>query len=181
MIALVSGGAASGKSEVAENLALRLAGDGPRYYLATMEVWDEESRLRVRRHQQLRQGKGFVTLERPRALEGVTLPQRGVVLVECLSNLLANECFSQPPAPDPEKAVLEGIRHLAEQGDVVVVSNELFSDGIGYDPSTEAYLERLGRINTALARQASLVYEVVCGIPLCRKDTTKEEMSCFIE
>lgn len=180
MIALVSGGAASGKSEFAEALALRLAGERPRYYVAAMEVFDEESRRRVLRHRQLRRGKGFLTLEHPRELSGLALPREGVALVECMSNLLANECFGTPPSPDPEQAAVEGMLHLAQQGDVVVVTNELFSDGLRYDPSTEEYLKMLGRVNQALARQASLVYEVVCGIPLCRKDTTKEGLSCFI-
>ena len=169
MIALVSGGAASGKSEFAEALALRLAGERPRYYVAAMEVFDEESRRRVLRHRQLRRGKGFLTLERPRDLPGLALPGEGVALVECMSNLLANECFGTPPSPDPEQAAVEGVLHLARQGDVVVVTNELFSDGMDYDPETLAYLDVLARLNRAVARRADRVYEVVCGIPIAWK------------
>lgn len=170
MIALVSGGAASGKSEFAEALALRLAGERPRYYVAAMEVFDEESRRRVLRHRQLRRGKGFLTLERPRDLSGLALPGEGVALVECMSNLLANECFGTPPSPDPEQAAVEGVFHLAQQGDVVVVTNELFSDGVRYDPETAAYLELLADLNRAIAAQADQVYEVVCGIPVAWKE-----------
>ena len=67
-LTLVSGGAASGKSELAEGIATGFG--GVLVYLATMEVWDEEDRRRVDRHRTLRAGKGFVTVERPRDLSG---------------------------------------------------------------------------------------------------------------
>ena len=62
MFTLVTGGAASGKSEYAESLALRLP--GRRIYLATMRPADPESLARINRHRLLRQGRGFDTLER---------------------------------------------------------------------------------------------------------------------
>ena len=65
MLALVLGEAASGKSEFAEQLAMSLADE--RYYIATMQVSDSESQQRIERHRQMRQGKGFVTLEQPLA------------------------------------------------------------------------------------------------------------------
>ena len=67
-------------------------------------------------------------------------------------------------------AVCRGINALAERaGNLVVVTNEVFSDGIVYDPETERYLEYLGRINQYLARIADRVTEVVYGIPVCVK------------
>ena len=62
MFTLVTGGAASGKSEYAESLAMRLP--GRRIYLATMRPADPESLARINRHRRLRQGRGFDTLER---------------------------------------------------------------------------------------------------------------------
>jgi len=65
MITLVTGGSGSGKSEYAEGLIL----DSPcsrRFYVATMIAYGKEGRDKVERHRMLRQGKGFITIEKPR-------------------------------------------------------------------------------------------------------------------
>ena len=166
MFLLVSGGAGSGKSEYAEQLLLQY-GAGQNYYLATMEVWDEEDRARVARHRALRKGKGFLTLEVPRNLDRVALPRGSSALLECLSNLCANECFGEQGFPGACERILRGIRHLLSQTEtLVVVTNELFSDGCEYAPETMEYLDILSRLNCELARQADRVYEVVCGLPV---------------
>ena len=51
----------------------------------------------------------------------------------------------------------------------MVVTNELFSDGVTYDKETADYLSALARLNVAVAAEADRVYEVVCGIPVCWK------------
>ena len=63
MLTLVLGGAASGKSEYAESLVLRTT--GPRWYLATMQIWDAECAARVEKHRKMRAAKQFVTVECP--------------------------------------------------------------------------------------------------------------------
>ena len=63
MIHLVIGGSGSGKSEYAENL---LEDSPGKYYIATMQVYDAEGRKKVARHQRLRAGKGFQTIEQTR-------------------------------------------------------------------------------------------------------------------
>ena len=73
------------------------------------------------------------------------------------------------------KAILNGIHHLLERAEnLVVVTNEVFSDGITYDPETEKYLEKLGAINCQMAQIADTVTEVVYGIPVFHKKTGKE-------
>ena len=66
-------------------------------YLATMQIFDEEGRDRVERHRNLRKGKGFFTIEQPTGiscvLEKMETEDR-TVLLECISNLTANEMFS---------------------------------------------------------------------------------------
>lgn len=169
MLTLVSGGAASGKSEYAESLVLR-SGAPNRVYLATMEVWDEEGRARVARHRTLRQGKGFYTIEAPRNLERVVLPEKCCVLLECLSNLCANECFGPQGFTGVERRIITGLeRVIAGCGHLVVVTNELFSDGVTYPEETERYLSVLSGLNGWIAARADAVYEVVCGIPVCWK------------
>ena len=173
MYILVSGGAASGKSEYAESLVLASAAR-PRLYVATMEVWDEESRARVARHRAMRRDKGFETIEAPRRLFEAALPKGGVALLECLSNLCANECFGPEGFEGAYDRIWRGLCHLTDAcRDVVVVTNELFSDGVAYAPETEAYLEILARLNRAIAARADQVWEVCCGIPILQKGETR--------
>lgn len=171
MLILVSGGSGSGKSEFAEGLVTS-SGLNERIYLATMQVWDDESVRRVERHRQMRSGKGFQTLECPTGLENLEMPEHAAVLLEDLSNLSANEYFA--PAGGGKAAfdrVLAGIEQAAARADLlVVVTNELFSDGVRYDPETAAYLELLADLNRAIAAKADQVYEVVCGIPVAWKE-----------
>lgn len=169
---LVLGGSASGKSELAEQLALE-AGPGPRFYVATMEPYGEEGQRRVERHRQLRAGKGFTTIERYTDLKGLLLPSPGVVLLECLGNLAANELFSPAGAGEAGalEAVLAGIEQLRLRcASLVVVSNDVFADGVDqYEPSTRQWMLLMAQANRQLARQADRVCEAVCGLPLWHK------------
>ena len=169
MLILVSGGSGSGKSEFAEGLVVS-AGLKERVYLATMQVWDQESVRRVERHRAMRVGKGFATLECPTGLERLEVPAGSAVLLEDLSNLSANEYFSDDREGAFER-VLAGVEQAAARaGLLVVVTNELYSDGVRYDPETAAYLDLLARLNRAIAARADGVYEVVCGIPVAWKE-----------
>lgn len=168
MLILVSGGSASGKSKFAEDLAVQ--GSTPKIYLATMKIWDSESVERVERHRLMRTGKGFSTLEYPENLVAARVPGGSTVLLEDLSNLCANEWFGATGPAGAFERVLQGIHALSQKAArLVVVTNELFSDGIAYDKETAEYLSCLARLNCALAAKADAVWEVVCGIPLCRK------------
>ena len=116
MFTLVVGGAASGKSEYAEQLILR-AGALPRYYVATMEPFGAEARARIARHRVLRAQKRFETIECPVGLSRVLLPARGAALLECLSNLAANELYSPAGAGGEQAAlaaVVDGVESLRE-------------------------------------------------------------------
>ena len=169
MLILVSGGSGSGKSEFAEGLVVS-SGLEERVYLATMQVWDQESVRRVERHRAMRAGKGFATLECPTGLERLEVPAGSAVLLEDLSNLSANEYFSSQRDGSFER-VLAGVEQATARAELlVVVTNELYSDGVRYDPETAAYLELLARLNRAIAARADGVYEVVCGIPVAWKE-----------
>ena len=114
MLTLVLGGAASGKSEYAEALVLRSA--LPRYYLATMQVWDAECAARVEKHRKMRAAKQFETIECPLHLETVRLPRKGTALLEDLGNLTANELYDPAGAGDAAAAhILQGLDALAAQ------------------------------------------------------------------
>lgn len=178
MLTLVTGGSASGKSEYAENL-LCGAWQGDKLYIAAMQpngAQDAEFAARVARHRALRQGKGFLTAERYTDVAGLALPKESGVLLECLSNLTANELFNgeavdEAAAKRAYHAILRGVEHLCAGGrETVVVTNDIFSDGGAYDDGTLLYIRLLGALNRALAARAARVVEVVCGIPLTHKD-----------
>jgi adenosylcobinamide kinase/adenosylcobinamide-phosphate guanylyltransferase len=94
MIILITGGSGSGKSEFAENLAVKLK-SRELLYIATMMPQDRESLQRIARHQEHRRNKGFKTLECYTDLLGIKIENSPVVLLECMSNLLANEMYSE--------------------------------------------------------------------------------------
>lgn len=169
MLTLVVGGAASGKSEYAERLVLQTA--LPRYYLATMQVWDVECAARVEKHRRMRAEKQFETLECPLHLGTVRLPARGTALLEDLGNLTANELYDPAGAGEAAaSAILDGLDRLAAQCEhLVVVSNEVFSGGANYMGDTDRYLKALAQVNNALAARADAVVRVVCGIPVYHK------------
>ena len=179
MIALVIGGSGSGKSAYAEQMAVKAAGNGSLYYVATMQVYDEEEKKKVERHQKMRAGKGFLTIEQPRRLEEAAkkvVAERGTVLLECMSNLVANEMFSEEnlsAVMDEAKIkqlsheIISGVTALHDSCDIlIIVTNQIFEDGIRYDASTMAYIRLLGDVNRQIAERAEQVVEVVAGIPI---------------
>ena len=114
MIILLTGGSGGGKSAFAEKLLSALP--PPRHYIAAMLPYGEEGRLRIRRHREIRAGKGFITHERYVDLGGLSLPGGGSALVECLCNLTANEMFEETGAGEnAESAILAGVDRLAQQ------------------------------------------------------------------
>ncbi len=190
MITLVTGGSGSGKSAYAESLLSSC--EGIRYYIATMKIYDAEGEKKVERHRKLRAGKGFLTIESPmnvgkiqfacageaeqaqyrqeaeRKVQGSS--EKKSALLECMSNLTANEMFTKDGMKSEEEVVekiVSEIQTLSQKLDnLVIVTNNVFEDGVIYDAGTMEYLRALGRINAALARLADRVAEVVVGIPV---------------
>ena len=173
---LIIGGSGSGKSAYAEDYMVSISEDRKKYYIATMQIYDEEGKRKVERHRMLRGGKGFSTIEQPvdigKAAEKMEAEDR-TALLECVSNLTANEMFSGE-VPGTEEVITEkivgGIAVLnRELTHLVIVSNNVFEDGNVYDKTTMAYIRAMGRINQKLAEMADEVVEVVVGIPIVIK------------
>ena len=176
MLTLVTGGSGSGKSAFAEDRVLSF-GDAQRIYIATMHPFDEESHKRIERHQKMRAGKGFETVECYTGLKNVKLPAGCVVLLECMSNLVANEMFEEQGAHEQTvQEIMAGVKNLLRQADhVVIVTNEIFSDAAFFEGDMDTYLKDLGKINQETAQMADEVVEVVYGIPVYHKCMKKEE------
>ncbi len=174
MITLVTGGSASGKSEYAEDLACELHRknkNAPFYYIATMQAFDTEAQEKIRRHKEMRKEKGFVTKECFLGLKDLELPKGSIVLLDCISNLVANEMFDLEGAKeDTVVHVMEGIRKLhTDCRHAVIVTNEVFGDKSNYSKETMEYIKCLGDINRQMAALCKRVVEVVYGIPVIHK------------
>lgn len=174
MIILVTGGASCGKSEIAENISLKLG--GRKCYIATMKSYGIEGKLRIERHTKLRSGKGFDTFEKYTDLAGLDCAGYDTALLECVSNLLANEFFHTECVGSADgdnnafSRIARGIGHLRNIiGNLVIVTNDIFCDGTVYDKSTMGYMECLGKVNRFLAAEADVIIESVCGIPVFLK------------
>lgn len=189
MMILVYGGSGSGKSAFAEKKITELNESGvPLYYLATMQAYDAEDEERIKRHRKQRDGKGFTTIEQPKDIGSIALELREVksdVLLECMSNLVANEMFSdeirdssinekktsEEKSFDKYDVVFNKIKDEVIKlknscNNIIIVSNNVFEDGIRYEKATMEYIRALGDINRYLAEISKEVWEVVAGIPL---------------
>ena len=171
MLELVTGGSGSGKSAYAESRICEWNRQDPKplFYIATMYPYGEETEKKIERHRMLRKGKGFETLEWYTGLklhleEGSL--QGSDVLLECMSNLVANEMYMESGAGcHADQAILEGIQELNRQcANVVIVTNEVFSESVPDSPEMKEYKRILGRINCEIAVMADQVTEVIYGI-----------------
>lgn len=174
MLLFVFGGSGSGKSEYAEQRILDV-GEIPRYYVATMEPFGEEGKKRIERHKKLRSGKGFTTVECATHLEQLHLPGKGAVLLEDLSNLLANEIWSEDGrgwSQDLAEDICRTMKGLSDEHQLlVVVGNDIHRDDEAQTPEMEEYASLLAECQTRLAALADEVVEVVCGIPIILRQT----------
>ena len=183
---LVIGGAASGKSEYAEQTAVEVAAQLKTVdlvYIATMAARDSESLRRIEDHRRRRSGRGFRTIEKPTDLSAIDDIDGAVVVLEDLSNLTANELFVYEDGAfferTPELAlekVLDGIDHLImKSACLIAVTNDIFEDGGMLEGSMLSYTKLLGEINSAAALRADRVTELVCGTPVSCKYGYKTE------
>lgn len=193
---LVTGGSASGKSAFAEQL---LAGQrGLHIYLATMRDDSEEGKRRVQKHRAHRRDRGFYTVEAPRDLMSAFsfLPFTGqkaavcreadkagfpcaalrdsAVLLECLSNLAANEMFlengSVRDAEQCREMVLREVFALRDACRELIVVGAILSEAhCHFDARTNAWIKSFSEIQNAVAEAADAVWKVEAGIPACLK------------
>lgn len=171
-ITLVTGGARSGKSALAEALALRHP--GPRHYIATAARWpdDAEMAARIDAHRAARAGAGWQTIEAPRDLPAALAASdgaTGVRLVDCLTLWLA-----QCPEGGEDAALAALLAALrATRAPVVVVTNELGLGLVPMDAAARGFRDRHGWMNQQVAALADAVWMAVSGLPLCLKSEGK--------
>ena len=176
MTELIIGKPDSGKSAFAEEKALEkkiMPGAGDLYYIATMQVIDEDSEKRVIKHREMREGKGFITIEKETDIAGVIDeiddPENAILLLECISNLAGNEMHRigvNGKDYDIDKIVSkvsDDIKRLSESvKSLIIVTNEFpleEASESGYDEETKDYIKLVNDINEKLKSMAEVVYE----------------------
>ena len=171
---LIIGGARSGKSHFAQELALKLKESV--LFVATAEAGDEEMRQRIEKHKEKRPA-AWDTLEATTNISGhisQKMGGAGVVIVDCIT-LLLNNLFGQysvqTDASLIEKKVTDEIDKLTEciehtDATFIIVTNEI---GLGLVPPnrmSRLYRDLLGKVNQRLAEVAKEVYLMVAGLPV---------------
>jgi len=170
-IILLLGGARSGKSHYAQQLAVQL-GDKV-LFIATGEALDEEMQARIAEHRKNRP-KSWRTLEIPTGIGKAIEKGIGdakVVIIDCLTLLVSNLLHGEPDYPEAEKKVTSEINELIAAMDkfdasFIIVSNEV---GMGLVPETRLgriYRDLLGKANQLLASHATEVYLMVACLPV---------------
>ncbi|MEL7585751.1 MAG: bifunctional adenosylcobinamide kinase/adenosylcobinamide-phosphate guanylyltransferase [Prolixibacteraceae bacterium] len=161
-ITFITGGARSGKSRFAQELAEQRS-DHP-VYLATARVWDEEFAARIKRHQADRDQR-WQTVEEEKWLSGHDFSGK-TVLLDCITLWLTNFFYDHETQVEKtlEEAKKEWKAFVAGDMDLIVVSNEL---GMGVHPENEIarkFADLQGWMNQFIAREADEVYLMVSGI-----------------
>jgi adenosylcobinamide kinase/adenosylcobinamide-phosphate guanylyltransferase len=170
-IILLLGGARSGKSTFAQELAGKLGNKV--LFVATGEALDDEMKIRIENHKKNRP-KNWRTLEIPHNIGKALRKQIGdteVIIIDCLTLLVSNLLGNKLDYPKAEKQVLSEINEListmnASQAHFILVSNEV---GLGLVPDNELgriYRDLLGKANQLIAQNAHTVYFMAAGIPL---------------
>ena len=179
---LILGGARSGKSTYAQNLAAQQ--DGTVLYVATAEAGDEEMAQRIAVHRSSRP-PSWVTLEAPGAVgervrKQAALTPPDLVLLDCITLLTSNVILSLSEAEMAQQAQVEMEKELdalirayrALSIPWIIVSNEVGLDLVPPYPLGRLYRDLLGWVNQRLAAEADQVIFMIAGIPMVIKGST---------
>lgn len=174
-ITLLLGGARSGKSRYALELAKSFK--GKIVLIVTAIPCDEEMRARIERHKKARP-KSFKVIEEPLNVKNVLKRvdrSTEVILIDCLtlwvSNLMQNYQNKSKSSIELEERILSKVLQLAStlkavKPKVIIVSNEV---GMGIVPETQQgrlFRDILGRANQIMADLADEVFLLVAGLPI---------------
>ena len=161
-IKVILGPNGSGKSLYAEDLAVSC--EGQRLYIATMVPQNQENRRRIEKHRLQRRGKGFITIEEPLCMSCIPVSGDSVILLEDVSNLVANRIFGKYPGTF--RPVLEDILALAERCRTLIAVSISGMDPEEYEGETADYIRTLNALNEQLIARASRAVEMRDGIPV---------------
>lgn len=162
-IILVTGGARSGKSALAERLAQSCGNKV--IYIATSEPFDDEMQSRIDRHR-ARRDAGWRTVDAPLELRDMLVQTDGDAprLVDCLTMWLNNLIYHNRDVGDEMNRLIKVISE--QQADLVMVTNEIGSGLVPQTAEARKFRDLAGELNQMVAQAASQVYLSVSGIPV---------------
>lgn len=178
ILTFVTGGARSGKSRYALDLALRSARRPA--FVATAEPFDDGMSDRIQRHREER-GSQFFTVEEPVDLAGALRrlpPETDLAVVDCLTVWLGNLLYRREGQPEPLSADpgdYEEIRNFlgllnGPHTPLIVVTNEVGMGIISENALARLFTDLSGRLNQEVAARADRVVLMVSGIPMVAKE-----------
>lgn len=167
---LIIGGSSSGKSEYAEQIACKLQ-PGEKLFVATLYPYDAASQEHVEQHQRRRSNQGFQTIECFTGLQSLPPCDGKTILLESITNLVSNEMYMEGGANvQAVTRILADVEKLKNECEnLIVVTDDVFNDGVEYDYEIERFVHYLGEINLGLAQMADTVIEVIYGYPVVHK------------
>lgn len=174
-LTLVLGGAASGKSSLAEVLCFQTK--KRRIYVATSQAFDDEMRAKISAHRAQR-GPDWMTLEAPLDVAGALMSRvkDEIVLLDCATLWLSNVLLAEQDERAAGDALLAAL--VASAAQIVVVSNEVGHGIVPDNALARQFRNAQGRLNQMLAAHADLVVHVVAGLPQVLKGDAKDLQEC---
>ncbi|EKN65725.1 cobinamide kinase/cobinamide phosphate guanylyltransferase [Neobacillus bataviensis LMG 21833] len=179
----ITGGVRSGKSRLAERLAVEIAGNkgGQLTYMATGVPSDTEMQQRVDMHKGDRAAGGYrwKTIEQPIQIGRLadSVSESDIILLDCVTTLLNNELFSSERTWDEsfltsvKDSIITGILSLKRRaGAMIVVSNEVLNESLKETNLVFSYGRLLGQIHQKLVKEADRALLVEAGIPIVMKE-----------
>ena len=162
-VVLITGGARSGKSRYAEELALSLSNNP--VYVATAHVWDEEFRERVKKHQE-RRGPEWTNIEEEMLLSRHDLTGR-VAVIDCITLWCTNYFFQMQEVDTALEALkAEFDKFTARDATYIFVTNEIGMGGVSDNAVQRKFTDLQGWMNQYVASKADEVILMVSGIPV---------------
>lgn len=160
---LITGGARSGKSRIAEN-RVAMQGASP-IYIATAQAFDDEMEVRIKAHQD-RRGSNWITIQEPLDLLSALQKTdgKGPRLVDCLTLWLSNMMHHERDWHTAAMAIAKAMP--AQVSPVTFVTNEVGGGIVPDNPLARAFRDAAGEVNQIIAAAADEVYLAVAGYPL---------------
>lgn len=173
MLTLIIGGVRSGKSTAAETIAAE-TGASVLHYIATSVPTDDEMNQRIRNHQVKREAasEAWLTYEHSTNLLKAPIPKGAVIVLDCLTTWAANEWMetSDDDIQPLISSIMGQIEKIHQHGkELIIVSNDLFSDAISFSDSVQSYLSLMGGLHQKLVQRADTVIQMEFGQKRIRK------------
>ena len=166
-ITFITGGARSGKSRYAQELALQWSSQP--MYVATARIWDADFMERIDRHRQDRDAR-WINLEEEKRLSQLPLDGK-VAVIDCvtlwITNYFSDNHYDTAACLEACQKEFDGLMQM--DADIIIISNEI---GMGLHADTEAgrkFTDLHGWVNQYIAARADRVIFMISGIPLTVK------------